>query len=213
MRISSSLAVFLLRSPCNFCSRQLLKQRVMNVHGLNPSVVQPLDFQSYCYSGYSCIPPSPRIPPGVTERCQFANVMLSFWGSVGVPVYEADTFTLAILFSNPFAYNIFYVEVALEISMENAHHGSLEEVYKRMYNSLSTGNVNNTTFQQAKVRQCQETLTVYANHVQVTATMSNAAKSVIKVIVEDKDGPPAYSEEAPPGSHRQYLGQRSGRTC
>ncbi|XP_025914202.1 uncharacterized protein LOC112962352 [Apteryx rowi] len=160
--------------------------------------------RSYCYSGYSYIPPSPKIPPGATESCQFANVALSFRGSVGILVYEADTFTLAILFSNPYDYNIFYMEVALEISMEKAHLGNLEDVYKRMYNSVPTGNVNGTTFQRAKLHACQETLMVSANHVQVMATMSSAANSVLKVIVEDKDSPPPYSEQAPPGSLGQY---------
>ncbi|XP_068779569.1 uncharacterized protein [Struthio camelus] len=161
--------------------------------------------RSYCFSGYSCIPPSPKIPPGATGSCQFTNVVLSFRGSVGVLVYEADSFTLAILFSNPYDYNIFNMEVALEISMEKAHLGSLEDVYKRMYNSLPAGNIKDTTFQRAKLHACQETLTVSSNHVRVMATMSNAADSVIKVIVEDKDSSPLpYSVQAPPGSLGQY---------
>ncbi|KAK4805152.1 hypothetical protein QYF61_014939 [Mycteria americana] len=77
--------------------------------------------RSYCYSGYSSIPPSPRIPPNVRESCCFTNSMLRFRGCVGLLVYEADTFTLAILFSNPFDYNIFYMELAMEISPHKAH--------------------------------------------------------------------------------------------
>ncbi|XP_025903006.1 uncharacterized protein LOC112954074 [Nothoprocta perdicaria] len=149
--------------------------------------------RSYCYSGYSYIPPAPKIPPGATESCQFSNRALSFRGSVGVLVYEADTFTLAILFSNPYDYNIFPLEIALEISASKAHLGSLQDVYKRMYNGVPACDA---AFQQARLHACQETLAVSANHVQVMATMSTSSDAVIKVVVEDQGCPPPYSELA-----------------
>ncbi|KAM9591768.1 uncharacterized protein ACIBXB_005479 [Morphnus guianensis] len=150
--------------------------------------------RSYCYSGYSSMPPSPRIPPGVMESCEFTNSVIYFRGCVGLLVYEADTFTLAILFSNPFDYNIFYMELAMEISFHKAHRGNLENIYTRMYSSQSTSTGKDTAFHRVKLGACQEAAMVFAGHVRVTATMSNAAKSVIKVIVENQDSSSSESK-------------------
>ncbi|GAB0202067.1 hypothetical protein GRJ2_002672300 [Grus japonensis] len=145
--------------------------------------------RSYCFSGFSSMPPSPRIPPGITDSCQFTNSVMHFRGCVGVLVYEADTFTLAILFSNPFDYNIFYVELAMEISLHKAHRGNLEDIYNRMYSGIPASTDKGTMLHRVKLGVCQEPVMVSTGHVKVTATMSNAAKSIIRVIVENQDGP------------------------
>ncbi|KAK4805151.1 hypothetical protein QYF61_014938 [Mycteria americana] len=142
---------------------------------------------SYCYSGYSSIPPSPRIPPNVTESCCFTNSWLRFRGSVGVLVYEADTFTLAILFSNPFDYNLYAVELAMEISAHKAHCGSLDSIYTRMYSGQPASTGRDTMLHRVKLSACQEPVVVSAGLVRATATMSNASKSIVKVIVENRD--------------------------
>ena len=142
--------------------------------------------RNYCFSGYSSTPPSPRIPPGATESCRFTNTTHHFRGCVGVLVYEADTFTLAILFSNPFDYNLYSMELALEISLHKAHLGNLEDIYTRMYNGTAASACEGTMYQRIKLGQCQEAITVATGHVKATATMSNAAKSVIKVVVENQ---------------------------
>ncbi|XP_029862087.1 uncharacterized protein LOC115337813 [Aquila chrysaetos chrysaetos] len=139
--------------------------------------------RSYCYSGYS----SMRIPLGVTESCEFTNSVICFRDSMGLLVYEADAFTLAILFSNPFDYNIFSVELAMEISFRKAHLGNLENIYTRMSRSQSASTGKDTVFHRVKLGACQEAAVVFAGHVRVTATMSSAAKSVIKIIVEYQD--------------------------
>nr|XP_006132209.1 DELTA-thalatoxin-Avl1a-like [Pelodiscus sinensis]XP_025045012.1 DELTA-thalatoxin-Avl1a-like [Pelodiscus sinensis]XP_025045013.1 DELTA-thalatoxin-Avl1a-like [Pelodiscus sinensis] len=147
--------------------------------------------RSYCYSGHSLLPPSLRIPPGSKESCLFTKGRFSFRGSAGLLVYDSDAFTLAIMFSNPFDYNLYSIEFGLEISPGKEHLGNLEDVYTRMYNYTPTN--SSSTFKRAKLGQCQEALVVTAGHIRVMATMSNAAKAVIKVLVEEKGSPPPYS--------------------
>ncbi|XP_064296334.1 deep-sea actinoporin Cjtox I-like [Phalacrocorax carbo] len=143
--------------------------------------------RSYCFSGYSSNPPCPRIPPGATESCQFTNSMLRFRGSVGLLVYEADTFTLAILFSNPFDYNLYSVEFAVEISMHKAHLKDLQNIYKRMYNDQPASTGNETMLHRVKLGACQEPVMVSAGQVKVMATMSNARKSIMRVIINGQE--------------------------
>ncbi|XP_015742633.1 DELTA-sagatoxin-Srs1a-like isoform X2 [Coturnix japonica] len=150
--------------------------------------------RSYCYSGYSSSPPSPIIQPGDTGCCTFNNTPARLRGSVGVLVYEAETFTLAILFSNPFDYNLYSMEFAVEISPEKAHVGQLQDVYNRMYRGLPANPNNTGMFQLAKLSDTQETSIVSAGGTKVTATMSTAANSIIKVVVENQEIPPPYSK-------------------
>ncbi|XP_031466205.1 uncharacterized protein LOC116240039 [Phasianus colchicus] len=154
--------------------------------------------RTYCFSGYSSEPPSPIIPPGATGCCAFANSPQHFRGSVGILVYEAETFTLAILFSNPYNYSFYYMEFAVEISPEKAHLGLLEDVYQRMYRGLPANPSNSGMLQIVKLHATQETTMVSAGGMKVMATMSNAAKSIIKVVVENNDSPPPYPEAIPP---------------
>ncbi|CAM5173125.1 unnamed protein product [Eretmochelys imbricata] len=146
--------------------------------------------RSYCFSGHSLLPPSPRILPGSKESCLFTKGRYSFRGSMGLLVYNSDAFTLAIMFSNPFDYNLYCVEFGLKICPGKEHLGDMEEVYARMYNYMPANSC--TTFKKAKQGQCQEALVVTAGN--VMATMSNAAKTVIKVFVEEKGNPPPYSK-------------------
>ncbi|POI18925.1 hypothetical protein CIB84_017331, partial [Bambusicola thoracicus] len=153
--------------------------------------------RTYCFSGYSSVPPSPIIPPGATGCCTFNNSPRLFRGSVGVLVYEAETFTLAILFSNPYNYGFYYMEFAVEISPEKAHFGLLEDVYKRMYRGLPANSGNNGMLQKVKLHATQETILVSAGSIKVMATMSSAPKSIIKVVVDNKESPPPYTEAIP----------------
>ncbi|XP_015742641.1 DELTA-sagatoxin-Srs1a-like [Coturnix japonica] len=149
--------------------------------------------RSYCYSGYSSDPPNTIIQPGDTGCCTFNNTPAHFRGSVGVLVYEAETFTLAILFSNPFDYNLYSMKFAVEISPEKAHIGLLEDIYDRMYRGLPASSNKSGTFQFVRLSATQQTVIVSAGGTKVTATMSSAANSVIKVVVE-KENPPPYSK-------------------
>ncbi|XP_021238337.1 uncharacterized protein LOC110391009 [Numida meleagris] len=167
--------------------------------------------RTYCYSGYSSVPPSPIIPPGAMECCTFTNSPHLFRGSVGVLVYEAEAFTLAILFSNPYNYKFFNMEFAVEISPEKAHLGLLEDIYKRMYRGLPSNPSNRGMIQLVKLRAAQETMQVSAGGTQVMATMSSAAKSIIKVVVENEDCPPPYLEKVPPLFFMQHDPKKGRR--
>ncbi|PKU27342.1 delta-sagatoxin-srs1a-like isoform x1 [Limosa lapponica baueri] len=106
-------------------------------------------------------------------------------GCVGLLVYEADTFTLAILFSNPSNYNFYPMELAMEISLLKVHLGDLETTYTRMYKGQPATADKNAGYHRVKLGACQEPVTVSAGHVRVTATMSNSTKSIVKVILEN----------------------------
>ncbi|XP_015742638.1 uncharacterized protein LOC107325889 isoform X1 [Coturnix japonica] len=137
--------------------------------------------RSYCYSGNCSVPPNPIILPGHTGCCTFKNSPGQ--GSAGVLVYEAETFTLAILFSNNYNYGFYNTEFAVEISPEKAHRGSLEMIYDRMYRRLSANSSNNGMFQFVRPSATQQTIIVSAGGTEVMATMSKDEKSIIKVVV------------------------------
>ncbi|KAM4754778.1 uncharacterized protein ACIQIH_000045 [Cyanocitta cristata] len=133
--------------------------------------------RTYFYSGHSTNPPSPMISPGVTEQSHFTNSGLRFWGCTGVLVYEADTFTLAILFCNPLMYSFFHMKLALEISLCKGHYENLKNDYTRMYSGQPLPTDDSSMFHQIKLSEYQEPVVVSAGNVRVTATMSNAAQS------------------------------------
>lgn len=143
--------------------------------------------RTYFYSGCSTNPPSPVIPPGVTEQSHFTNSGLRFWGCTGILVYEADTFTLAILFCNPLMYNFFHMKLALETSLCKGHCGNLRNDYTRMYSGQPLTTDDSRKFSQTQLSEYQQPVVVSAGDVRVTATMSDAAQSIIKVIVENRD--------------------------
>uniref|UniRef100_A0A8C8RTB7 Uncharacterized protein n=1 Tax=Pelusios castaneus TaxID=367368 RepID=A0A8C8RTB7_9SAUR len=148
--------------------------------------------RSYCFSGHSLLPPSPKILPGSNATCLFAKGRFSFRGSVGLLVYNSDAFTLAIMFSNPFDYILYHVKFAVEISPDKDHLGNLKEIYENMCNNNTPTNIC-SSLKKVKLDKYQETLVVTSRNIHVMATMSNAANAVIKVIVEDKGNPPANS--------------------
>ncbi|XP_077029060.1 uncharacterized protein LOC143692701 [Agelaius phoeniceus] len=99
--------------------------------------------RTYFYSGHSSVPPSPCVPPGSSDTCQFSSPL--FRGCCGVLVYEAPTFTVAIFFSNPLDYNRFAMELGLELSLLRAHLGRLEDTYHRMSQMRTSFTTNRTT--------------------------------------------------------------------
>ncbi|KAL9820777.1 uncharacterized protein GJ701_017447 [Geothlypis trichas] len=99
--------------------------------------------RTYFYSGHSSVPPSPAVPPGSCDTCQFSSPLSR--GCCGVLVYEATTFTVAIFFSNPLVYNRFPMELGLELSLLKAHLGSLKDTYSRMSQMRASFTTNGTT--------------------------------------------------------------------
>nr|XP_009675109.1 PREDICTED: uncharacterized protein LOC104145339 [Struthio camelus australis] len=139
--------------------------------------------RSYCFSGHSHPPPPVQIPTGTVGKCVFVKRSYSLRGSVGVLVYEADTFCLAIMFSNPFDYNLYYIEFGLKLIPKDRQFQSVEDLFRDMMESSPLQEV--TTFQKMKLSYSQGPLQVTMDNVRVTATMSNASKAVLTVLLEE----------------------------
>jgi len=110
---------------------------------------------------------------------------------VGVLVDEVDTFVLAILFSSPLNCKVFYMKVAMEISL----HKVLGDINTRMYNSQPASIDEGTMFHWVKRGACQEAAMVSADNVWVTATMSSATKSVMKFTMANQDSSSSESKD------------------
>ncbi|KAI6060344.1 Toxin PsTX-20A-like protein [Aix galericulata] len=106
------------------------------------------DFRSYCFSGKIRTVLPFEIGPHSIGRCIFAKTPYSLRGSVGVLVCKASSFSLAIMFSNPFDYNLYSIEFALELFKTENHMGSLRAVFSRMMESKPY--CSSTLFQRAK---------------------------------------------------------------
>ncbi|TRZ04582.1 hypothetical protein HGM15179_020118 [Zosterops borbonicus] len=142
--------------------------------------------RTYFYSGHSSFLPRPCVPPSSSDTCRFSSP--PFRGCVGVLVYEATTFTMAIFFSNPLDYNLFPMELGLELSLLRAHLGRLEDTYTRMSQMGTLPTSNETTVGcHVTLDTCQEPVQVSVGRVKVAATMSNTRRSIIRVVLEDQE--------------------------
>nr|XP_027304034.2 DELTA-thalatoxin-Avl1a-like isoform X2 [Anas platyrhynchos] len=148
------------------------------------------DFRSYCFSGNIQILPPFEIGPQSVGVCIFAKTRYSLRGSVGVLVCKASSFSLAIMFSNPFDYVLYSIEFALELFKTENHMVRLHEVFSRMMERKSYD--SSTLFQRATLASNHETLEVSSGNIRVRARMSNSSKAILKVQVDDID-PPPYS--------------------
>lgn len=149
------------------------------------------DFRSYCFSGKIVTTLPFEIGPDSKGICTFAKTPYSLRGSVGIVVCKADTFFLAITFSNPYDYVLYKIEFALEIFTEPNHLGNLGDVFSKMMKSKPYS--SSSLFQRAVLESEHETLEVSKGSIRVQAKMSNCEKAILKVQVEDMD-PPPYSE-------------------
>uniref|UniRef100_A0A8B9CNX8 Uncharacterized protein n=1 Tax=Anser brachyrhynchus TaxID=132585 RepID=A0A8B9CNX8_9AVES len=158
----------------------------------NTKTVTLEDFRSYCFSGKIRTVLPFDIGPHSVGRCIFAKTPYSLRGSVGVLVCKASSFSLAIMFSNPFDYILYNVEFALELFKSENHMGNLSAVFSRMMESRP--HCSSTLFQRAKLQSEHETLEVSLGNIRVRAKMSNSGKAILKVQVDDTD-PPPYSKD------------------
>ncbi|XP_032060998.1 uncharacterized protein LOC116500190 isoform X2 [Aythya fuligula] len=149
------------------------------------------DFRSYCFSGKIRTVHPFEIGPQSVGRCIFAKTPYSLRGSVGVLVCKASSFSLAIMFSNPFDYVLYSIEFALELFKTENHMGNLHAVFSNMMESKPY--CRSTLFQRAQLASDHETLEVSLGNIRVRAKMSNSAKAILKVQVDDID-PPPYSK-------------------
>ncbi|XP_065426834.1 uncharacterized protein LOC135976161 [Chrysemys picta bellii] len=152
--------------------------------------------RTYCFSGHAMIDPEPQIPPGSSGSSVFVKTSYTARGSVGVLSYESNAFTLAIMFSNPFDRFLYNTEFAIELFAGRKHFDSMESLYHYMYSHNPPYKCE--SYRKVKLEVKNDKLKVTNAEFQVTASMSNEDKSIIKVQIEQKDPCPPYS--ADPGS-------------
>ncbi|TRZ06213.1 hypothetical protein HGM15179_020896 [Zosterops borbonicus] len=126
----------------------------------------------------------PEMSPGSRGICLFSDNSSSL-GVKGVLVYEAESFTVAIYFSNPTDDNSSVV-LGLELSLGKAHLDRLVETYIRMANNNYTTCSPDIKFNRVVVSKSQGTVQVSHGPIKVTATMSYATKSVLEVLLEEQ---------------------------
>ncbi|XP_038608691.1 DELTA-thalatoxin-Avl1b-like [Tachyglossus aculeatus] len=140
--------------------------------------------RTYCYSGHTHTPPTPLIPPAAKGNCIFVKRNFSLRGSVGLLVYEIEDHTLAIMFSNPFNYNSYRVELAVALSSNKEETEDEKALFEQIYKGIEK-----TWLKVAKEKLCesQHSVLLVEGGIRVTATMSNNAKAIIRVHVECTD--------------------------
>ncbi|TRZ08132.1 hypothetical protein HGM15179_018982 [Zosterops borbonicus] len=143
--------------------------------------------RTYFDCGSCSASPLPELSPGSSDTCHFPG-SFPFWGVAGILVYEAESFTLAIHFSNPIDYNKLPMELGLELSPGKAHLGRLEDTYTRIANGIYSSSRLDIKFDRGVVGKSYGTVQVSNGPVKVTATMSSATDSVLKVVLEEQEG-------------------------
>ncbi|XP_075770543.1 DELTA-thalatoxin-Avl1a-like [Pelodiscus sinensis] len=139
--------------------------------------------RTFCFSGYIWTEPTPEIPPRGSGSSVFVKKGRTACGSVGVLSYESNNFTLAIMFSNPFDYNLYGIEFALELYNGRTHFDSMERLYHYMYSGGPPYQCN--SFKKAVLQGWNPgELRVRNREIEVKATMTSNYKSYIKVQIE-----------------------------
>ncbi|XP_074872825.1 deep-sea actinoporin Cjtox I-like [Carettochelys insculpta] len=141
--------------------------------------------RTYCYSGYEHTAPTQEIAPGDSGHSVFVKTSGTARGSVGLLIYDLDTVTLAILFSNPFDYNLYPFELAVEIFPSKKMIASMSHIYNYMYSGGPPYECN--FFKKvAFMENCCE-LVMHTQNLEVEASMTNNYKSSLKVQINEKD--------------------------
>ncbi|XP_043920023.1 DELTA-thalatoxin-Avl1a-like [Protopterus annectens] len=128
-------------------------------------------------SGHNFIPPAPTIRRNSNDICAFMKTAGTACGSVGVLTYQFDNHTIAIMFSNPFDYKMYSIWHGLAIF--DGVKVADNELFNHMYNDEAHN------MKRQKVDQCGGCLELNCNGIYVKATMSSAAKAIMKVEVWD----------------------------
>ncbi|XP_063281091.1 uncharacterized protein LOC134565435 [Prinia subflava] len=142
--------------------------------------------RTFFFNGHSVRPREPSVAPGSSTTCLFKS-NTRFWGCKGLLAFEAESFTLAIYFSNPTNHNRFQPKMGLELSLDKVHMGNLKDAYERLVRiSRSSSPKEKLTLRSVILKESQQIVQVSAGPVKVTATMSQGWDTVIEVKVEEQ---------------------------
>ncbi|XP_071276694.1 uncharacterized protein [Agelaius tricolor] len=150
--------------------------------------------RTYLGLGHCSEPPLPELSPGSSDTCRFSGDPI-LWGLVGttsvhgVLVYEAESFTLAIYFSNPSEHEHLSMRLGLELSPAKAHLSSLSDTYRRMSNGIYSSSDHEVRFARDIVDESHGTTQLSHGPVKVMAAMSRGASSTLRVVLEEQKEP------------------------
>ncbi|XP_007656134.2 DELTA-actitoxin-Oor1b-like [Ornithorhynchus anatinus] len=160
---------------------QVDSRRCVGIEVTNGMSLEFHSVRTYCYSGHTHLPPSPIIPPKTKRHCIFVKTDGAPRGSVGLLVYKIRlNLSLAILFSNPYDYNLYSIEFAVALYERDMAGTELDVLYDHIYKQKEQGSLK---VAKRKLGSTQEPLVLKERGVRVSATMSNDAKAVIRVHV------------------------------
>ncbi|XP_069504152.1 uncharacterized protein [Ambystoma mexicanum] len=138
----------------------------------------------YCKSGKVSVTPKPDILPNTIDCPVFCKTSYTARGSVGILIYNLGTSSmsrLAVLFSNPFDYNLYDQTFALHVTDSGA---IPEHLYESMYDQWK----NLSYYMRAEGEFIQNLLTLTYHDIKVTGNMSPDYKSILKLTIEDYPG-------------------------
>ncbi|XP_064425696.1 uncharacterized protein LOC106703425 [Latimeria chalumnae] len=138
---------------------------------------------TYCDSGYVSSPPSPSIEPGETDTSVFVKKPHTACGSVGVLSYNIcdKGLRFVLMFSNPYDYNLYSSEFALYMYETSENKPADYDLYNQMYSLLKPAD----NFQKSAVGKSSQAIRIIHSGIEISATMSNDYKAVIKVKIEN----------------------------
>uniref|UniRef100_A0A803JFU0 Uncharacterized protein n=2 Tax=Xenopus tropicalis TaxID=8364 RepID=A0A803JFU0_XENTR len=135
---------------------------------------------TYCGSGHVHSPPPPTIAPNATDCCVFVKNGLMARGSVGVLTYQcSESSTIAILFSNPFDYNLYNIQFGVWLT------DHIRKADDTLYNEMYNNRQHSSEFKCADVKKHAQALEVSRGNLKVSATMSNDYKAILKLEILD----------------------------
>lgn len=134
-------------------------------------------FRVYVHGGVLQSPPALIIDPGMNGICIFAKYSFSLCGVEGLLSYKFKGKRLCLMFSNPFLSAFHNRKFNLMIDDES------KLIDERLFHEmgLETGNSSFRIVSESSITSTS----VKGGGVEVTATMSSAVKSVIKIEIRD----------------------------
>ncbi|CAG7734694.1 unnamed protein product [Allacma fusca] len=184
----------------------------------NRLVVPLVDPQYYCSSGHCHTPMQPVIGPSTREAFAFSKASEAPRGSVGVFTYRIGktNFRLAVLFSVPYDYNFSSNWYAIGFVPENTP--ADDALYQAMYYNEEWASQSDKKREKAS---SGVTLHIHYENLEVSATMSDAKRSIIKLdvtssnVIQSREGSGTDEFEvnygfAPPHPHHHHHHHHGG---
>ncbi|CAN8178819.1 unnamed protein product [Coccothraustes coccothraustes] len=126
------------------------------------------------------------MPPGSSDSCRIL-CKPGYRGCNWLVAYEADSFTLAIFISLPREPDSWSTVLHLELSLDKAHRGDLDQTLHRVSRTLDPPDPERTAVSRGVFPRCVERkVTLLTGPHKVTAALLLYPKSVLEVKLEER---------------------------